>query len=710
MSSFGELEHQEIQKDVERAVDALNREVTSLSTFVHDWSAWDDTYAFIEDRNAAYIEANLMDNTFSHYSLSLTAFINSSGCVIYAKAFDLQNQTELPFPQSFLEDVSASDLLWRFNDTNSHVDGILLLEEGPMLVSSRPIITSNYEGPIHGAIIMGRSLDSQMISSLSEQVHLALTAYGLRITQLPADFEAARSQLSDQKPILVKPLNSSFVAGYTLLNDVYGNPSLMVRIDVTRDIFNQGLTVVSYAAFSFLTVGIVFALVLILLLEKLVLKRLAQLSIAIRQIDKSNDLSRRVQVEGKDELSDLSREFNNMLSALEDSRHALKKHSEHLEELVQTRTEELRRSEEKIRSIFSASPNAVTATDLHGNIVECNEETLRLHGFSSKDELIGKSAFQLIAEKDHQKAMKGLKKALEQGTLSNVEYTYVTKDGRKFPAELSVSVIRDGFSKPAGFVGISKDITERKKMEQELMASRRMAAIGELAGMVGHDLRNPLTSIKAATYYLKKKHRQKLDNKGRDMLEVIDDDVECSNKVINDLLDYSREIKLELTETSPSSIIKRALSLANIPENIQVIDSSETEPIVAIDVEKIERVFINIISNALDAMPEGGTLTIRSWKSDKGMEFTFSDTGTGMSKEMLDRIGAPLFTTKARGMGFGLAISKRIVEGHGGRMTVKSSIGKGSTFKITIPAKPKSNEVETSLMDTSESVPIIKEA
>jgi signal transduction histidine kinase len=223
-------------------------------------------------------------------------------------------------------------------------------------------------------------------------------------------------------------------------------------------------------------------------------------------------------------------------------------------------------------------------------------------------------------------------------------------------------------------------------------------------------LRNPLTSIRVAAYYLKTTHKQKLDERGRDMLEIIDDDVEYSDKIINDLLDYSREIKLELTETSPRSIIEKALSLTNIPKNIQVINSSETEAIVAVDVEKIERAFINIIRNAVDAMPEGGTLTIRSWKSDKGMEFTFSDTGIGMSKEMLDRIGAPLFTTKARGMGFGLAICKRIVEGHGGRMTVNSSIGKGSAPKITIPIKPKSYDVETSLMDISESLPRTGEA
>lgn len=708
MSSFCDLERQETKKDVERAVSALDREVSSLSTFVHDWSAWDDTYVFVQNRNAAYIEANLMDDTFIHYKLSLTAFINSSGYIVYAKAFDLQNQTELPFP-SLLENVSHSDLLWRFSNTDDHVDGILVLQDGPMLISSRPIITSNYEGPIQGALIMGRRLDSQMISSLSEQTHLSLTVYDLDGTQLPADLQTVRSQLSEQDQILVKPLNSSLVAGYTLLNDVYGSAGLMLRIDTARDIFNQGMAVIFFAVLSLVAVGIVFAVLLMLLLEKLVIKRLAKLSVAIRQIGKCDDLSRRVQVEGKDELSDLSHEFNKMLSALEDSKKALKKHSEHLEELVKSRTEELRRSEEKIRSIFSASPNAVIATDLHGNIVECNKEALKLHGFSSKDELIGKKVFTLIAQKDHQKAIEDLK-IIEQGMLRNVEYALVTSDGKEFPAEFSASALRDGSGRLAGFVAIYQNITERRKMEQELLASKRMAVIGELAGMVGHDLRNPLTSIRAAAYYLKARQLQRLDEKGRRMLEIIDDDVAYSDKIINDLLDYSREIRLELTETNPRSIVAKALSLANIPSNIKVKDLSETDPIVSVDAVKMERAFVNIIRNAVEAMPEGGTLTIRSLRLEEGVEFTFSDTGHGMPKETLDKFGTPLFTTKARGMGFGLAICKRIVEAHGGSIAANSSIRKGSTLRITIPLKPKHIEAQISFLPTARPALKTKEA
>lgn len=128
-------------------------------------------------------------------------------------------------------------------------------------------------------------------------------------------------------------------------------------------------------------------------------------------------------------------------------------------------------SDQKIRNIFSSSPDAITVTDLMGNITECNEETLKLHGFSSKEELIGKSAFTLIAEKDHARAMENLNKVLKQATLKNVEYTFVTKQGKEFPAELSASVIEDSFGRPIAFVAITKDITEHKRAQEELQQS-----------------------------------------------------------------------------------------------------------------------------------------------------------------------------------------------------------------------------------------------
>jgi signal transduction histidine kinase len=227
-------------------------------------------------------------------------------------------------------------------------------------------------------------------------------------------------------------------------------------------------------------------------------------------------------------------------------------------------------------------------------------------------------------------------------------------------------------------------------MEQQVLRSERLAAMGEVAAMVGHDLRNPLTGIAGATYYLKMKMGSRGGSrKKREMLELIEKDIEYSNKIVSDLLDYSREIHLDLTETSPKSIIKEALSMVKLPENVAVVNLTQNTLKLSVDVENIKRVFLNIVKNAVDAMPQGGKLTIGGRKLGANFEFAFVDTGLGMTQCMLEKIFTPLFTTKAKGMGFGLAICKRIVEVHGGKITVKTAIGKGTTFMVTVPLKPK---------------------
>jgi len=235
---------------------------------------------------------------------------------------------------------------------------------------------------------------------------------------------------------------------------------------------------------------------------------------------------------------------------------------------------------------------------------------------------------------------------------------------------------------------VEERTTQLKQAQQQLLKSERLAAIGELAAMVGHDLRNPLTGIAGAAYYLRTKYASSVDDKGIEMLEIIEKDIEYSNKIINDLLEYSREMKLELSEATPKSILKKALSSLKVPRNIRVLDRTQEELRVSIDKEKMRRVFVNIIKNAIDAMPKGGTLTVKSRVSNGNLEITFSDTGAGMSKETLKKIWRPLFTTKAKGMGFGLPICKRIVEAHGGRISIESAAGKGSAFTVSIPINP----------------------
>jgi len=233
---------------------------------------------------------------------------------------------------------------------------------------------------------------------------------------------------------------------------------------------------------------------------------------------------------------------------------------------------------------------------------------------------------------------------------------------------------------------------ELRESQEQLLKAQRLAVIGELAGMVGHDLRNPLTSIAGATYYIKKHLCSKASKRIVEMLDLVENNIVYSNKIINDLLDYSRDIKLDLTTTSPRKIVKDALSVVVIPKKIHVVNLTANNPDVRMDFEKVKRVFANIIKNAVDAMSDGGRLTMKSRRVKDHVEFVFTDTGEGISEETLEKLWTPLFTTKAKGMGFGLPICKRFIEAHGGSISVKSVLNRGTTFAIMLPIEPQNKE------------------
>ncbi len=278
--------------------------------------------------------------------------------------------------------------------------------------------------------------------------------------------------------------------------------------------------------------------------------------------------------------------------------------------------------------------------------------------------------------------------------------------------EITTTPMKDNEGNVIAALELAMDVTEVKKMQSQLskysqqleeivkkrtmqleqaqvklVKSERLAAIGELAGMIGHDLRNPLTGIKNSAYLLKKKGRMISEAQNQEMLEIIDNCVNYSNKIVNDLLDYSREIHLDLQKLPVEKLLAQSIAMLTIPKNVEIHLNLPNQPTIEVDPGKIERVFINLIKNGMDAIQNLGKISIDSKIVDSQLEISFSDTGVGISDEILPKLFLPLFTTKAQGMGFGLAICKRIVEAHGGTIKVKTAMGKGTTFTVSLPLK-----------------------
>ncbi|MHB9154798.1 MAG: ATP-binding protein [Endomicrobiales bacterium] len=231
---------------------------------------------------------------------------------------------------------------------------------------------------------------------------------------------------------------------------------------------------------------------------------------------------------------------------------------------------------------------------------------------------------------------------------------------------------------------LEETLVKMKNIQQELLRSEKFATIGRLASSVAHELRNPLASLKNISYYLLKLGTFAGDEKAKRMLEMLSNDVGRANKIVTDLLDFSRVKKLSKVPTNIDEFIDKLLDNMTMGENVTIVRELEKAE-VNLDPDRITQVLINLVTNARDAMGDGGTITVSARRSGDLLEILVKDTGCGMDKETADRIFEPLFTTKTKGLGLGLAIVKEIIDAHYGRISVSSEKGKGTTFEILLP-------------------------
>lgn len=318
LGSFQQVEQEATQDLVHDAVDAISQTTQQFSERYADWAAWDDTYAFVAGEKPDYEESNLNPGSFDNIRVNLAVFLDRSGRVVYASGFDLNTKEITPAPDNLVQQLRAGGWFLPPTNPNATQDGIVLLSDGAMLVTARPILTSNGEGPSRGTLIFGRYLDAAEIVRLSEITRLSLTLVSLNQSLLPPDLQAAKTELQSSNSVLVKPLSAERIAGYILVNDLSGQPALLLRVDAARTIYQQGYKALHYLVLSIVLVDVAFGIVTVLLLEKLVLFRLINLSGEVRSIDIKGGLAARVSVAGQDEIAGVATAINKMLETLED--------------------------------------------------------------------------------------------------------------------------------------------------------------------------------------------------------------------------------------------------------------------------------------------------------------------------------------------------------------------------------------------------------
>jgi PAS domain S-box-containing protein len=371
----------------------------------------------------------------------------------------------------------------------------------------------------------------------------------------------------------------------------------------------------------------------------------------------------------------------------------------------------LRLSEEKLRTMFESMRDGIVLTDVTGTIIEVNEAAVRMHGYTDKSAMIGRNGIELVAERDHERVLEAASKQSKGENPREISetHTLVRADGTEFESESSRSVLRDGDGKVVGFIAAERDVTERKRMQEKLQKAleelkRSNTELQDFAYVASHDLQEPLRMVSSYLTLLARRYKGKLEQDADEFIEYAVDGAERMQGLIEALLTYSR-VNTRGKPPEPTEceeILKQALNnlLVAIEEKNAEVTHDPLPGIMADGIQMVQ-LFQNLIGNGIKFQAQGQRPHVHISAEDEGDEwlFSFRDNGIGIDPESSERIFIIFQRLQARGeypgTGIGLSVCKRIVERHGGRIWVESEVGKGATFKFTLPKSPVVNEADS---------------
>lgn len=664
LEGYKELEQQYVEESLNRISEALSANLESLDIICYDWASWDDTYEYAKNQNSDFIDTNMGDETFINMDINLMNILDPTGNTVYQRAFDLINLKEIDISQELQHYISKGTLI-HHSSTEKSISGIILLPEFPMLIVSRPILTSHDEGPSTGTLIIGRFLNSSIVDALSNTTHQSLSILPLNYAGFPTELETAINSLDKTKSTFVEIQGSNSIVGYLIVKDVDGNPAFVFQTDMPRSIFSEGQKTMAYLHISLLFISVVFFFVFVFAVNRTILTRMTVLSDSVNRIGQAGNMSKRVSISGKDELSSLAKNINVMLDSLEKS------------------GTEIRTQKEFISRILANTPNAVLAINKSLRIMLANSAFNTMFNLGA-DNLEGKEIHKVPTL---EKLSNEIKKFIEgKSANARIETEYKGSGIKKI---LIVSFTR--MEEEEQYLIVLTDVTSERERQAQLYLADRLVSIGEMASGIAHELNNPLTSIIGLSELLTEEDLQ--ENIKEDLVTV-NSEAQRAADIVQKMLSFARKRDSIKQPVQLNKVVEDVLTIRahdRLTKNIIVDCKLDPHlPEVIADYFQIQQVFLNLILNAEQAMSEAhgrGTLTITSEKIDKIIRISFSDDGPGIDQQNLNHIFDPFFTTKevGTGTGLGLSICYGIVTAHKGQIYAQSEIGKGATFVIEFP-------------------------
>lgn len=450
LQGFEKIEKEDLAANTQRVSVVISDKYSSLGATTSDWATWDEPYRFVVDLNKEFIDSNLDETVFSTLRVNLIIFYNSSGEAVWAKEY--KDGAEMPVPESLLI-LEPGDALLKHDNASGAGEGILLSSDGPLIVSSKPILQSGGDGPARGTLVMGYFLGDDVKREISRIIGLPVVMYAFGDESMPEDFREALNHISVDSPIYVRVAGNDTVQGYGLVKDIYGKPALVYGTQSPRTVYLTGKATTKSILTASMIIAVFLVFVVLLFLDRTVLSRLAKIISGVRLISDTGNLNAQIPVYGRDELADLSNEINVMLSRIE-------------------------KSEKTVKDIIDFLPDATFVIDKEGKVIAWNRAIEDMTGVKAENALGKKNhEYSLCFYKESRPILIDL--VLNPSGEIEKEYSSVKKEGKFLVGESYAPVLDkylwgvavalyDSEGNITGVIESIRDITEKKSVEEAL--------------------------------------------------------------------------------------------------------------------------------------------------------------------------------------------------------------------------------------------------